>query len=259
MYVRSILHNRFVVLGWIVALSLGYFSPGAANAAGPGSSLEPQGVYPLGARPYGRSWGEWSAAWWQWALGLPTSSHPLLDTASCAAGQSGPVWFLGGAFTGTATTRSCTVPAGTALFFPLLNSECSTVEPPPFYGADEAELRACAAGWVDIGSDVFCVVDGAAIENAVDYRVVSPLFAFDAPDDNIFGIPGPISGSSVSDGYWVFLTPLSAGHHVIHFGGMFPGFPLDITYELTVLPGGRRRGSISSDVDTWSQVKQIYR
>jgi len=42
---------------------------------------------------------EWSAAWWQWALSIPTASNPLFGkTDDCNIGQPGPVWFIGGIF-----------------------------------------------------------------------------------------------------------------------------------------------------------------
>src|SRR5690242_15482225 len=56
------------------------------------------GVIPVNASPYGATYGEWSARWWQWAFSLPVDHHPLFDTADCSAGQSGPVWFLGASF-----------------------------------------------------------------------------------------------------------------------------------------------------------------
>ena len=60
----------------------------------------------------------------------------------CGYGQAGPVFFL--VQSGEeAAERTCTIPAGTALLLPLLDASCSTVEPPPFFGRDEAELRAC--------------------------------------------------------------------------------------------------------------------
>ena len=242
----------------VALVALGTLTSAPAMAAS-GRTVGVQGVYPLDAQPYGRTWGEWTATWWQWAFSMPISSHPLFDSADCSAGQSGPVWFLGGAFTGTAATRTCTVPAGTALLFPLLNAECSDIEPPPFFGADEAEMRACARAFMEPASDLFCSIDGVAVENVNSYRVDSPLYAFSAPDDNLFGIPGPVSGLSVSDGYWIFLAPLSAGQHTIRFGGMLPGFPIDVTYELTVRPGGRGRGQIEGDPETWGTVKQLYR
>ncbi|MBI4583834.1 MAG: hypothetical protein HY717_07405 [Planctomycetes bacterium] len=62
----------------------------------------------------------------------------------------------------------------------------------------------------------------------------SPVFTFNAPADNVLFIPGPVSGESVSDGVWLFLAPLSRGSHTIHFEVSFPGFPLDVTYHLTI-------------------------
>jgi hypothetical protein len=41
------------------------------------------------------------------------------------------------------------VSTGVALLLPLFTTECSTVEPPPFFGSDEAELRACVAAEVE--------------------------------------------------------------------------------------------------------------
>jgi hypothetical protein len=199
---------------------------------GGGQNLNPR-ILPPGASAYGKSYGEWSAAWWQWALAMPVSANPLFDTADCDAGQSGKVWFLGGAFTGSATTRHCDVPAGKAIFVPIANVECSTVEPPPFFGANEAELRACAKAFQDGATGMLCTVDGREITGLDGYRVQSPLFDFSAPADNALFIPGPVSGQSISDGVWLLLAPLSAGEHTIHFEA-FPGFPLNVTYILTV-------------------------
>jgi hypothetical protein len=49
------------------------------------------GVFDPGARPYGASYGEWSAAWQEWALSLPAARHPLLVAGhvNCSRGQSG--------------------------------------------------------------------------------------------------------------------------------------------------------------------------
>src|SRR5262245_59170953 len=57
------------------------------------------GVIPPEAAAFGKTYGEWSAAFWQWLYSLPVDQHPLFDTADCSAGQSGKVWFIGGTFT----------------------------------------------------------------------------------------------------------------------------------------------------------------
>lgn len=78
----------------------------------------------------GKTYGQWAAAWWQWALSAPTPVNPLVDPvgADCAAGQSGSVWFLAGTF-GGAVTRTCNVPVGRSLFFPVANNVFIATEP----------------------------------------------------------------------------------------------------------------------------------
>jgi hypothetical protein len=65
-----------------------------------------------------------TAKWWQWALSIPVFENPLLDQTGekCMVGQRGPVWFLVGNFGGGDTTRSCSIPEGKRLFFPVINS-----------------------------------------------------------------------------------------------------------------------------------------
>jgi len=60
------------------------------------------------------------------------------------------------------------------------------------------------------------------------YRIQSPLFSVTLPEDNIFGVTaGPTQ--AVSDGYWVFLSPLSPGNHEIHFRGATVDFTIGST------------------------------
>ena len=270
--------TRFSCIVAALALTIGFVTLTAAHAGvgnpgvglGSGNNGNP-GVLPPASNPFGKSYGEWSAKWWQWAISLPTTAHPLFDNADCNTGQSGHVWFLGGSFVNSTATRSCTVPAGTPIFLPIVNSECSTAELDPFHGSTEAEMRACAKGFIDCTSGVFATIDGRVIQNLGNtgpYRVQSPLYSFSAPDNNVLFVPGPVSGESVSDGFWLMLAPLSAGQHTLHFGGVFNCLPIfsltiDQTYNLTVLPGGRGRGQVESDPGvqqgTWGLVKQLYR
>jgi hypothetical protein len=195
-------------------------------------------VLPPHSKPYGLTYGEWSARWWQWAFSIPLAEHPFIDStgANCGAGQSGKVWFLVGA-TGGEVRNGCVVPAGKALFFPIINVECSTLEPPPFFGSNEAELRSCAEGFLNNIADLTCEIDGQAIQNLNLYRGGSPLFEFTVPDGNILGVAAG-SGLSVADGIYVMLAPLPVGAHTIHFTGTFVDlmFTIDTTYNLTVVP-----------------------
>ena len=216
------------------------------------------GILPPTSRPYGKTYGEWSAAHWKWVYSLPVDAHPLFDTAACDAGQSGRVWFLGGTFTlleqepgvviGNAT-RDCTVPPGTALFFPIIDAECATALG---NGTTEEVLRACATDIVDHVpiADLTCEIDGVPGQNLEIYRKQSPFFTWGPlPENNIaqgssVELPAGTTSPSVSDGYFLMVAPLSAGTHTIHFAGSVVfiqeqdgfdfTFALDITYHLTV-------------------------
>lgn len=202
------------------------------------------------SHPYGKTYAEWSAAHWQWTYSLPADAHPLTDTADVSAEQSGPVWFLGGTFAATedlngnlvgVADRTVTVPAGKALFMPILDVESSTAEG---NGTTEAELRASANYFADHATGLSFTVDGRAF-NVQNFRVESPLFTFGPlPENNLLGLAAGTTSPAVSDGYFVMLAPLSAGQHVIHFTGAFVftaeedgfdfSFTLDITYRVTV-------------------------
>lgn len=195
-------------------------------------------ILPPKAKAYGASYRDWSARWWQWILSIPVTQSPSKDqNGDCnngAVGQAGPVWFLTGVINESGVAvRNCEVPSGKALFFPIINVECSTLEAAPFHGNTESELRVCAKGFRI--ADVSAQIDGRDVEDIQRYLVESPRFDFSVPQDNILGVPAG-SGKSVSNGYYLLLAPLSPGQHNIHFSGSFPDFPfaLDITYHLTV-------------------------
>jgi hypothetical protein len=215
------------------------------------------GIAPIQSNPYGQSYGEWSAHLWQWEFMQPVTASLVFDTAGCSAGQSGPVWFLGGiivpnstlGYTAVAPPRTCTVPAGVSLFIPLMNTECSSMPNDAFGDASEAGLRSCAEFFANMinRNTLSVTVDGVQISGSAlaQYRAESPLFQFGPlPQGNPFDlIEAPTQGdvaTSVSDGYYVMLRPLSAGKHVVHFYGevdMPDGsliFAQDITYHLIV-------------------------
>lgn len=135
--------------------------------------------------------GEWDARWWQWAVSFPPEINPniTITESSCAYGQSGPMFFLPANFSPGAGTVSCVVPEGTAIFLPLHGWECSTVEPPPFFGRDEAELAACAEAFTDDVSDPQVTINGEAVPDLEAYQLTSPLFPLTFAEDNIYGVP----------------------------------------------------------------------
>lgn len=200
-------------------------------------------IVPLHSRVDSRTYGEWSAAWWQWATAYDLDHNPILDPDGSfgAQGQSGPVWFLAGTFGGSAE-RSVTIPAGTYIFFPLANGAWDTVPgfPNPLNLPDPlsvADVRAIL-DYLIKDTAVSCEIDGASVKKPEKYRVKSPVFSlnFNADFASGVGYPAPYVRTAASDGYWLMLYPLSAGEHTIHFAADNPvtGFALDVTYNITV-------------------------
>src|SRR5713226_1030898 len=116
------------------------------DAQAEGGNRNPR-VIPPNARYRGLTYGEWGARWWQAAFSVPVvdGDHPLIS-GGAFGGENG-VLFLSGV--GGGVTIELTIPPGTALFFPVVNTECSVIEPDPFHGDDEVSLRACANDHID--------------------------------------------------------------------------------------------------------------
>ena len=182
-----------------------------------------------------------SAQWWQWAFSIPTNINPLTDADGrhCMVGQRGPVWFLAGTWPGTGpTARTCTVPEGTALFFPILNSVW--VNTPACDGSfTVAQLRAKAAFDIDGASGLSVLLDNRPVRSL--RRIRSDVFATAFPQGDLFGSPpclvaGQLYSPSVDDGYYVRLPGLSQGtHHLSIRGTNTSGFAVDVFYTLNVV------------------------
>lgn len=222
----QIVSSAVLVLSLVVTTSLAQAAP---NPLPPNSNA------------YGKGYAELTADWLEWVLAIAAPSNPLLDPdgAFAAVGQSGKVWFLVGTLGGSAT-RTVTVPAGTALFFPIVNYFwVNTPEygDPPWSPAQEAYARSVLAANIDTAYGLILEIDGRTFTNVYSLRVAGSVGECTLPDDNIFGIPfAPVPHECVADGYWVLLPPLSAGNHTIRFAGgvALAVFSLDVTYHVTV-------------------------
>jgi hypothetical protein len=119
---------------------------------------------PPNANAYGEGYAELTADWLEWVLAIPAASNPLLDPdgAFAAVGQSGKVWFLVGTVGGPAT-RTVTVPADAALFFPIVNYFwVNTPEygDPPWSPAQEASVRSFLGASIDTAYGLILEIDG---------------------------------------------------------------------------------------------------
>jgi hypothetical protein len=218
--------------------------PGARQDTGQEAQELDARVFPPTARPFGKSYSEWSAEWWQWVFSIPAAAHPLLDGSGehCVMAQRGPAWFLaGGTPIAGADTHHCTVAEGTALFFPVLTVARDNIGVAP--PRPEAELRRLASADLDGVTAVRVEVDGEPIGNLELFRVTSPVFSITLPQENVLqatgqtaAVPGTVF-PVVAEGWYVMLQPLPAGAHTIVIRSSSPTatFTLDVVYQLSVM------------------------
>jgi hypothetical protein len=222
-----------------------------------------------------------SAVWWQWAFSSPVSLNPFFDDTGAHAYSGQPysdLLFLAGTFVVNGTgsgdvvgesTRSITVKQGTALFYPLINSEFDNVCGTPHWGGNcfgvqpfptvlgVPELQAIVKEATDsilrVNSSItptdatFKTAIGA-MQPLAAYRLASPPFSYRLPaTDNLYQASGfQVSGTvapAAADGYYSFVPgTLAPGYYVLRFGGSTPinaganTFTLAITYDITVTP-----------------------
>lgn len=175
-------------------------------------------MYSRDDKPFGKTWEEWTAKWWQWLLSIPKERNPGIDDTGerFNANQNDPnVVFLVGTFGGFAE-RNYTISADKSVLFPIINFTTSYIEEPTL--KTELELRSRAKQDIDdiVNKDV--IIDDMGLENVEKYRVQSPVFDLTYPENNVLGLSTG-STRAISDGYWIFLKPLSPGVHDIYAAG----------------------------------------
>jgi len=222
----------------------------AAQPAQAGHDKNPGALGP-GGQPYGQSYGEWGAAWWQWAGSFPSGKDPITEgdgqvVYGGAQNQPrGPVWFLAGNFGGP-VHRALTVPRGKALFLPLVNfvfwapEDCEFLQLAHCRATDlKHKLREIQGQTVDL----VMTVDGTEFVGLDNYTGLSKPFPLTIKEGDLFngfGYPPGVRDPAISGGHWMMLAPLSKGTHTLQWGGRsaapeFAGsLPQDVTYTITV-------------------------
>jgi len=209
---------RFLVLTIVALVST------AVCKAGDLSVIPPQ------VAVAGKTQAEWSQAWWQWAASFDMEESPVADRtgALCASGQQGPIWFLAGTYGTQRTVRTCEVPKGKYLFFPLINYVVF-----PRAGSSKLTCDDAIEMAREITNDPSALIfelDGKTIPEMGKHRQRSPgcfnLAAKDSDGAQLF--------PSAANGYYVMLKPLSVGTHTINFGGILSDMSQAVTYTLIV-------------------------
>eukprot|EP00245_Coleochaete_scutata_P018502 TRINITY_DN9672_c0_g1_i1.p1 TRINITY_DN9672_c0_g1~~TRINITY_DN9672_c0_g1_i1.p1 ORF type:complete len:225 (-),score=44.75 TRINITY_DN9672_c0_g1_i1:528-1202(-) len=199
------------------------------------SVVAPSGAY------HGFSYPQLQAKWWNFILGQPDGFDPRGDLTGelCGSGQSGDVWFLVGSVGqgGRVVHRTCAVPSGKSLFFPIINQ--ARFSDMVLSGLKEKATQEQVS--ISQAAVVRAWVDGQEIRNVRQYLSQSVEFEMEIAEDNKFNLhPGAMMTPVVDEGYYLLLMPLAQGSHKIRIqaahaegeGGM-----IDVTYKLRV--GGR--------------------
>lgn len=186
-----------------------------------------------------RTYSSLAAKWWTWAASQPVPTNPVADKTGkdCANGQTGSIWFLAGAVGGGDVSRTCTLPAGSDIFFPLINIvdiEAKADNRSPGF------VRNVLAS-VDVKnstSNLTVTFDGKDIGPEVIRYEESPMFAVTLPKQNIFGAPAGSYDPCGDNGYYALINGATPGVHTLNFTGAYDGplgsFAINATYRLTV-------------------------
>ena len=187
-------------------------------------------LVPPGEKVEGVSQEELSVQWWQWAGSFAYEASPIADTKGdkCGAGQQGKVFFLAGTYESTVTRRTCKVPAGRYLFFPIINyvvmpsncSGCLTCK----------DAEASAKSMTNNLGRIFAELDGEQLPSVGNHRAASPA---------CFNLAERMKGApkiepTASNGYYLLLKPLPKGTHKLRFGAELPSLRQGLEYTLIV-------------------------
>jgi hypothetical protein len=196
----------------------------------PALAGEPSMLVPPGESVAGRSQADWSRAWWQWAGSFESADSPVADRSGekCHLKQNGPVWFLAGTYGTRRTTRTCTIPAGRYIFFPLINFAVFPRHPVDLPTC-ESVTRAAKRTTEDATALVLSL-DGRQPSHLERHRqATAACFDLGALAD-----PPQVVFPTAANGYYAMLRPLAPGRYELEFGGALPSMLQAVTYHLTV-------------------------
>jgi hypothetical protein len=225
---RNTVVKRAIVVAISVILALAVAAPIASGQ----SSSQSQNLAQL------------TGEWWNWIV----STDPSPGDGSYTGGTQCEGEYVEGVFFlatggGSAVDRTCTVPAGTPILFPVFTYICSAAFDPIQVGFEDQQPydTACATPTTDAAIDppssFYARVDG---KDANQQRIASGIFQWTIPDDAL-GLEGLEAGTypAAQDGLWVYLeNGLKKGNHKVVFGGHFEDTPFGtfegtkVTYKL---------------------------
>jgi hypothetical protein len=184
---------------------------------------------------YGKTYDDLAAAWVTYVTSYspPDCLDPIADTTgkNCGLYQdpTSDVFLLVGSYGGPIDRTECTVPAGKALFFPLVDSWGDNTGIPADKVVSDAQVKSIVeADFAGMKPDTMhAVLDGAPIPDVQRGGISSAPYVLHVPTPpNSYtcqNVTPPVEGDfpGYVGGYFAFLSPLAAGSHTLEFGGTF--------------------------------------
>jgi hypothetical protein len=207
-----------IITSFIVApvLSILLFS----TILSPVAALNTVNIFPPGGKPYGLTYADHIKNFWKWAIKTPANENPVNDPTGvkCATGQentNSSVFYLAPNNGGT-SQRTCKVPAGKALFIPVMPVESSDKELPK---ASVAYLSKSAKDDQDHVNSLYLKIGDKEynFKELDKYRTHTDAFDVVFPDNGIFGVLKGGVSTAVADGRYIITEPLAKGTYPIHF------------------------------------------
>jgi hypothetical protein len=191
-------------------------------------------IISIDSKPFGLLFSDWVIKWWQWLSSIPKDKNPAFDWkgVNVNINQNDPnVLFLCQTYEGVESTpsRKNIITKGRSIFMPIIN----WISIMHHDGDTDKELLEIARNKMDVIGPLEITINGITINKGLEkYRILSPFFEINLPENNIFGI---FSGKRrcISDGYWVFLPPVYENLKLSSFSSCSSGVTkIKVNYEL---------------------------
>jgi hypothetical protein len=170
-------------------------------------------------------------------LSIPRIENPLYDSTGEMAtnNQHGKIWFLAGTtehIEGSAG-RQCTIPKPSAILVPLFNVIVVMDE----NINTNLKLQKIANKTISSISDLTTRVDNIQLADLKPFRIQSMPFNVLVKENNFLSLSEGMH-TAISDGYWMMLSEINTGKHIVRFAGRSNlrghEFAQDVTYHINV-------------------------
>jgi hypothetical protein len=176
-------------------------------------------TYCADSSPFGHSYGQWTAKWWQWFLSNRNSNCTTDDSLDYRKDLGlEKVCFLCGKVADSLDSYphwTYRIPHDYSVLFPVITCEANYSECPELSTSEEL------IEYVKTDEDTIvqkvCTLDGRPLL-AERVRSDPIIFELDIHMYNAFNVK-PGKTHATSDGYWIFLRPLTRGAHNLRFRG----------------------------------------